>query len=33
MTTELETTEQVSEVQKSDDTSVTYILAQLVKSH
>ena len=32
MTTELETTEQVSEVQKSDDTSVTSILAQLVKS-
>jgi hypothetical protein len=32
MTTELETTEQVSEVQKSDNTSVTSILAQLVKS-
>ncbi len=32
MTTELETTEQVSEVQKSEDTSVTSILAQLVKA-
>jgi len=32
MTTELETTEQVSEVKKSEDTSVTSILAQLVKA-
>ena len=33
MTTELETkTEEISEIQKSDDSSVTSILAQLVKA-